>query len=115
MRGSSVPDGSVIERTYFAVPQTYSGGDEFTSFIAATRAALARRDEVKAQVTAGYPANWPGLDEIAQRAADVKAVVDLRWVIKYPDGGGTDMVVDRTNVAHLSVEHCDRMEALGIA
>lgn len=116
-----VPAGSKITRVYYAVPSTGSIGQEFPTFLKAARFALERRDETAASVAASYPDGWEyggSPAEIGRKAADVQCVVDLRWVIEYPrksefqGGGGVDTLIERTNVAHLTFEHLDRMEAL---
>jgi hypothetical protein len=108
-----VKPGDVIEDVYFAVPEHYGIGERYPTFLAAVRGALALRERVRESVRAGYPPEWPDLDRIADDAAKVKCVVDVRWVIRHADGSGSiDTVIKRENVDHLSVEHCERMEAL---
>lgn len=106
-----IPSGSVIEDTYWAVPTTYGTSGRHESFISATRAALTRRDEIREVVRESYPSNWKDRDQIAKDAAKVGCVVELRWVIRHPNGDKTDTSVERTNVDHLTHEHCDRVEA----
>lgn len=106
-----IEPGAVIERIYYAVPTDYTIGTEFSTFLDAVDAALTKRDETEAAVASYYPIGWPEAADIAQRAAHVKAVVDLRWVIRQ-SGGSTDVVIERTNVAHLSHEHCAKMREI---
>lgn len=103
-----VNPGSVIERVYYVVPEDYSIGTEYPDFISARDAAIARYHAIYEQVAAGYPASWDAtrVAEIAHKAAAVKAVVDLRWVIKdsngVPNGVTSDSVIERINVAHMA-------------
>jgi hypothetical protein len=108
-----VPPGATITDVYYAVPQHYTEGDSFPTFIAAVRAALAKADDIKRRGAASYPLNWDRarVEEEAERCAKTACVVDLRWKITWP-GGGLDAVIERKNVRHLSADHCDRMEAL---
>jgi hypothetical protein len=116
-----VPVGAVVERVYYAVPESYSQGDEFPTFITAARAAIARADDIKRRVADSYPIHWDReqVEAEAERCAKTACVVDLRWKLRWPAsadpvgvGGGLDAVIERTNVRHLSAEHCDRVEAL---
>lgn len=109
---SLIKAGSVIERVYFTVPETYGPGNEYATFVEAGRAATQRRNEVYEQVFASHPEirDERAKRTLAAKAADVKAVVDLRWVIKQPDGNSTDTVVERTNVAHLDMAHWDKCD-----
>jgi hypothetical protein len=111
---SSVKAGDRIERVYYAVPGSYNIGDVFDSFIPAVRAALAKRDKIVKDIIVSYPAGWPEVERIAAEAAKVQCVVDLRWEICKVDGCRSDFMVERTNVNHLTIEHCDRMDAMEV-
>jgi hypothetical protein len=100
-----IPAGSTITRTYYAVPAHYGIGEEFEDFLSAARHALLARDALKERLREGYPKNWS--EEFFAATAKATCVVDLRWVIKTPTGS-TDTVIERTNVDHLTLEHCDK-------
>lgn len=102
-----IPAGSTITRTYYAVPAHYGIGEEFEDFISAARYALMERDARRDRIRDSYPAGWSNRDQIATDTAKTGCVVDLRWVIKTPTGS-TDTVIERTNVDHLTLEHCDK-------
>lgn len=110
MSHSLVPVGSVIERIYYNVPSV-SSFKSFRTFIDAVRAALIKRDEMVEAITNSYPTGWPQRRRIARAAAKTQCVVDLHWVIFHSDRtGSSDLVIERTNVDHLTIEHCDRMD-----
>ena len=92
-----VPPGSVIERAYYALPGDYSSGDEFEDFVEARNERFRRHAALVEEVAARYP-GWENAEQIGVDAARAKCVVDLRWMIRYPDGGGTDCVAERINL-----------------
>lgn len=76
----SIPQGSVIERSYWAVPTNYDRGDEYDT----------KRDALAAAIEQGekHPAN--------------QVTIDLRWLISHPEGGKTDLVASRTSYIQLA-------------
>lgn len=73
--------GATIEGVYFAVPTHYTTGDEHPTLADAFNAA---RLEAAAARDANPGALIPN-----------KVTVDVRWVLRHPDGSTTDVVVDR--------------------
>jgi hypothetical protein len=87
-----VQPGSQITRVYYSVPEHYGIGPEFDTWDDAVRHAQAKRAELVASLTESL--GEFSTPEQTAHTADVQVRVDLRWDIKYPDGGGTDMVVE---------------------
>ena len=87
-----VQPGAVIERIYYAVPGAYTIGETFEDWESAVRYAKGRRLEL---ITA-LGASMEGYASAAQiqATADAQVRVDLRWVIRNPDGRTIDAVLE---------------------
>ncbi|MBM0205770.1 hypothetical protein JNW90_24205 [Micromonospora sp. STR1s_5] len=96
----SITPGSTIVRAYYAVPGDYTIGQTFTEWDDAVIAARTRHAELVASLTeslAGYATS-----EEVRETADTQVAVDLRWVIRTPDGTELDTVIERIkNVPNL--------------
>lgn len=88
-----VPAGATIDRVYYAIPTYYTIGDEFETWNEAVTEAKRRYAEVLAQLTASM-GGYATPEEI-ERTAKTNVNVDLRWHIRYPDGGGMDTMIER--------------------
>lgn len=95
-----IPAGSVIEKVYYGVPDHYTLGDSFDEWDDAVRVARAKWDGLMESLTetmGGYVAP----EEIV-RMADTQVCIDLRWVIRQPNGDRLDHAVKRyTDVGSL--------------
>ena len=101
-----IPAGSTITKVYLQVPGLYGSGmaefpDTREGWDAAVLAGRERMQKIVDEIISSYPPNWPGIKDYALKAAVAQVVIDLRWGIDYPDGGGTDMVAERFKVADL--------------
>lgn len=98
----SVPEGAVIERIYYAVPSNIVplidiDNDQRGSMAQALDAAIKNATETEAKVT------------LPSFKAHV--TVDVRWVMKYPQGGGQDTVAQRFHYDDIAdaQAHLDRI------
>lgn len=97
-----VPEGTIVARTYYSIPGHYGSGDEFfpttgTGWSDAVRAARAKKAHLVESLTEslGRYSTAEGVEEIAGR----QVRIDLRWALRYPDGGGLDTPVESyTNI-----------------
>lgn len=91
-----VPEGATIERTYLAIPGHYGIGREFANtdegWDAAVLAARAKKADLVSSLTASL--GTYSTPEEVERTADVQVRIDLRWSIRYPQGGGLDTTVE---------------------
>lgn len=92
-----LPPGTVIERAYYSVPQHATlgyttPGNTHDDWDAAVVHAQGRRGALAASLTASL-GEWSTPDDIAA-GADAQVRVDLRWVIRRPDGATEDTVVE---------------------
>lgn len=84
--------GSTITRVYFAVPDLYTSGVEFTSWDDAVEYARSRHVDVHSQIS-HYLRGWMHPDRI-EETANAQVRIDLRWVITAEDGGQLDTVIE---------------------
>lgn len=92
-----VPEGSVIERTYLAVPGHSSIGTEFDNteegWDEAVTFAQKKKSDLVSKLTELQGA-WSTPEQI-EETANVQVRVDLRWKISDPvRGGGLDTIVE---------------------
>lgn len=81
-----IPAGSVIERTYLAIPTVHGIGPEFLNTDAGWNAAV---EHIRTLIA----------DASTSTVADALAAslrIDVRWVIGHPDGSATDVIAERT-------------------
>ena len=111
----SVPVGAVLRRAYYAVPKDYTTGQSWPAtadgWRAACRAANTRADLARDAVLGGGRVRHRQTADYAEQCAKARAFVDLRWDMAFPQGGGADVAVERTNVRHLDEAHWDRVGA----
>lgn len=94
-----IPVGSVIERRYWSAPRGYvNPGAEFETEIDALAYAVANlKAEVQAHDTRRSGKSVPWNVPLPERIT-----IDLRWVVKYPQGGSIDTPVTRTIYANIA-------------
>ncbi len=88
-----IPPGTVIQRVYYAVPGHYATDSEHDDWNSAVRAAQAKRERLIKELTASMGA-YASTEWIAE-TADVQTIIELRWNMKFPDGGGIDTPVEK--------------------
>ncbi len=85
--------GDTIARRYYTVPEGYfSSSAVFDDWDDVLRHAQARRDLLLAALTESL-GGWAGPEALA-KMVDVQVVIELRWWVDRPDGGGVDVVVE---------------------
>ena len=106
---TQIPVGATVTSARWQVPGPYGAGPEFDSqelalehAIAAMRAAIARHAEAHPHPAAAVP--------LQQRIT-----IDLRWTFSFPEGGSTDLVIQRTTYDLLddATEHLSRIYRFG--
>ncbi len=84
--------GDTIARRYYTVPEGYFSSAVFDDWDDVLRHAQARRALLLAALTESL-GGWAGPEALAEMA-DVQVVIELRWWVDRPDGGGMDVVVE---------------------
>jgi hypothetical protein len=101
-----VPVGATIKRAYWSAPRGYvNPGPEFTSEADALVHAITEVREAVAKHNAYYP------NEATRVPLPERMSIDLRWEFSYPEGGGVDTVVVRTEFKNITEaeEHLARL------
>jgi hypothetical protein len=88
----SVRAGAIITRVYYSVPDHYTTGDTFEDRDAAVTHAQAKHAALVESLTESL-GEFSDPEQILANA-DTQIRVDLRWVIRLPDGGGLDITVE---------------------
>ena len=93
----NIPTGTTLMRAYWAVPGYGSIGAQFAdqaaalrTAIDATQAAVGKHNNHYAPDTGTAPTPKNSVIPLPQRIT-----LDLRWILGYPEGGGTDIVMSR--------------------
>ncbi len=101
-----VPEGAIIKHIYWSAPHGYvNPGPEFESERDALIAAVDRMREAVAKHNVTYP------NESTRVPLPERITIDLRWYFEFPQGGGLDTMVVRTEYKDINEaeEHLARL------
>lgn len=88
-----VPDGATLERSYLALARGYTIGPRFDNTRDGWAGAISLAETRRVDA---YGRSWAGqLREETVAAADNASMIDLRWVLRLPDGTTVDTIAHR--------------------